>query len=1000
MFLNCHTYYSMRYGVLSPAQLVEKAVQWGISRLALTDINNTSCFSEFEGYCRDKGIVPVYGIDFRNTKGQQQYIGLAKNTSGVQALNRLLSTQSMEGRNLPECAPPIENCWIIYPRLIKPIRQFRENELLGIRPEHIARLFNHELLGFQHKLVALCPATFLDEGGFSLHQHLRAIDENTLLNNISTERCAKKTDRLMPPEALEALYRQYPIIIQNTHKVLENCSTQSDRGLHINRQTFTGSKAGDFTLLEKLAFNGCQKRYPALPCNRQAHDRIKRELDIIQKQDFCAYFLIAWDIVRYAQSAGYHHIGRGSGANSIVAYCLSITDVDPLELDLYFERFINPYRASPPDFDIDFSWDERDDVTDYIFKRYGEDHVALLATYNTFQRRAAIRELGKVYGLSKAEIDQLAENLDCPEAQVAPGPEILCFAQKMEDFPNHLSIHAGGILISEGPIFRHTALQMMPKGFPVTHFDMHHAEALGFHKFDVLSQRGLGHIKDAVDLVYQNQGLRIDVHDITRIKQDEKVKVLLRSGHCMGCFYIESPAMRGLLHKLRCDSYIHLVAASSIIRPGVARSGMMREYIRRFHQPNGFEYPHPVFKDHLGETFGVMVYQEDVMKIVHYFAGLDLDESDILRRIMSGKKYKDDTFERLQQKYFDNCRSRGYPESLIREVWTQIESFSGYSFCKAHSASFAVESIQSLYLKAHFPLEFITAVINNFGGFYATEYYIHEARMMGAHVHPPCVNHSHYLTTLIGKDLYLGFVHLRQIEHQTGNRIVFQRARNGPFNSLEDFICRLDIYPEQVELLIRTGAFSFTGKSKYELLWEKHTVFNPKQRTIAQPGLFGEDRFDFNAEAHTKEAIPAAYPIPSLPDGRYDQAFDEIELLGFPLCSPFELLEDQWRYHAGVTAEDFRYHCGSLIEILGYYVCQKPVYTAKGQRMAFGTWLDRNGHFFDTTHFPNFLGQYPFKGKGVYYLKAKVVEEYGFYSLEVLRMERLAWIHDSRFTEG
>jgi DNA polymerase-3 subunit alpha len=1000
MFLNCHTFYSMRYGVLSPAQLVEKAAQWGMRRLALTDINNTSCFVEFEALCLEKGIEPIYGIDFRDSNGRQQYIGLAKNARGQLELNRLLSTCSMQGTPLPENAPALENTWIIYPRLLKPIRQFRDNELLGIRPEHIARLFNHDLLHFQHKLVILSPATFLDEEGFRLHQLLRAIDGNTLLSKLAPERCAKKTDRLMPPEALEALYRQYPIIIQNTHHLLESCWVRSDRGLHINRQTFTGSKEGDFTLIEKLAFNGCQKRYPALSCNRQAIDRITRELDVIQKQDFCAYFLIAWDIVRYAQSAGYHHIGRGSGANSIVAYCLYITDVDPLELDLYFERFMNPYRASPPDFDIDFSWDERDDITDYIFKRYGQEYVALLATYSTFQLRAAVRELGKVYGLPKADIDKLAENPHSPEAQIAPGPEILSYAQKMEGFPNHLSIHAGGVLISENPIFQYTALQMMPKGFPVTHFDMHHAEDMGFHKFDVLSQRGLGHIKDAVDLVYQNQGLRIDVHDIDRIKKDEKVKTLLRSGHCIGCFYIESPAMRGLLHKLGCDSYVHLVAASSIIRPGVARSGMMREYIRRFHQPNGFEYPHPIFREHLEETFGVMVYQEDVMKIVHHFAGLDLDESDILRRIMSGKKYKDDTFERLRQKYFDNCHARGYPEDLIREVWAQIERFSGYSFCKAHSASFAVESFQSLYLRAHFPLEFITAVINNFGGFYATEYYIHEARLLGAHVHPPCINHSHYLTTLIGKDLYLGFVHLRQMEHQMANRIVFQRARNGPFKSLEDFVCRLDVHSEQLELLIRTGAFRFTGKSKYELLWEKHTVFNPRQRNTAQPGLFGEDPLDFNAGAYAKAGIPGDGTMPSLPDGLHDQAFDEIELLGFPLCCPFELLEDPWRYHAGVTALDFRHHCGSRVEILGYYVCQKSVHTIKGQRMAFGTWLDRQGHFFDTVHFPNFLEQYPFRGRGIYVIQAKVAEEYGFYSLEVLRMERLPWVQDKRFTEG
>jgi DNA polymerase-3 subunit alpha len=402
--------------------------------------------------------------------------------------------------------------------------------------------------------------------------------------------------------------------------------------------------------------------------------------------------------------------------------------------------------------------------------------------------------------------------------------QILRHAVQLVGFPNYLGIHAGGIIITERPIYSYTALQMMPKGFPVTHFDMYHAEDWGFHKFDVLSQRGLGHIKEAVDLIRQNRGVQVDVHDIRSIKQDPKVKAQLRSGQCMGCFYIESPAMRGLLQKLRCDNYVHLVAASSIIRPGVAKSGMMREYIHRFHHPNSFEYLHPVFREHLGETFGVMVYQEDVMKIVHHFAGLDLAESDVLRRIMTGKKFKGDTLEKLRKKYFDHCRERGYSDELAAEVWRQIESFGGYSFCKAHSASFAVESFQSLYLKAYYPIEFMVAVINNFGGYYRTEYYFHEARVAGARLHAPCVNRSLYLTTLYGTDIYTGFIHLQGFERTVAHRIVQARASGGDFRDLNDFCRRVDIAPEQLDILIRIGAFRFSGKSKYALMWEKNRV--------------------------------------------------------------------------------------------------------------------------------------------------------------------------------
>ncbi|RMG87792.1 MAG: DNA polymerase III subunit alpha [Bacteroidetes bacterium] len=980
MYLNCHTYYSLRYGTLSPEKLVETAGKYGVRTLALTDINNTSCTAHFVRLCEKAGIKPLAGIDFRTPEGQQRYVGLARNAEGFRELNQLLTECSLEKKPLPEVPPPMENTFIIYPRLIKPIDQFKPNELLGIRPEHVHRLFSSNVRHFPKKLVLFSPVTFLDDEGFEIHRLLRAIDRNTVLSKLTARDLAPKTEILHPPDVLRQLYQIYPQIIQNTARIIDECDIRFERGLQNNRQTFTGSRAGDFKLLEKLALRGCARRYG--PDHAPAVERVKRELRVIDQLNFCAYFLITWDIIRYAHSVGYHHVGRGSGANSIVAYCLRITDVDPLELDLYFERFINPHRTSPPDFDIDFSWDERDDVTDYIFKRYGRDHTALLATYNTFKGRSIIRELGKVFGLPKADIDKMVNHPDAAARHQEPVARIFKYAQKIEGFPNYLSIHAGGVVITEKPIHYFTALQLMPKGFPITHFDMYHAEDLGFHKYDILSQRGLGHIKEAVDLVKKNQGKAVDIHAVEAIKRDEKVKAQLRSGHCIGCFYIESPAMRGLLTKLKCDNYVHLVAASSIIRPGVSRSGMMREYIRRFHHPHSFEYLHPVFKKHLGETFGVMVYQEDVMKIVHHFAGLELDESDVLRRIMTGKKFQGDTFKQLQKKYFDNCRKRGHSDELAREVWRQIESFSGYSFCKAHSASFAVESFQSLYLKAYFPLEFMVAVINNFGGFYPVEYYFHEARMCGATLHAPCVNHSLYLTTISGTDIYTGFVHIRSFERHTAHRIVFERARGGAFRDLADFVGRVEISGEQLEILIRVGAFRFTGKSKYELMWEKNAVFNPKEK-FESSGLLFEDEY-------------ADFQLPELRDGPFDQAFDELELLGFSLRSPFELLKDPPDVR-GVHARDLPAYAGKMVCIIGYYVCKKNVYTVKGDLMHFGTWLDESGHYFDTVHFPNFSKTAPFRGKGIYKIEGKVVIEYGFPSLEVVRMERLPFVRDERF---
>lgn len=818
MYLNCHSCYSLRYGVLTPAQLVAAAVERGVKSLAITDINNTSCTWEVVTRCREAGIRPVPGIEFRR-EGRLLYIGLARSDVGFAGLCRFLSDCSIDGLPLPDTPPELEDTIIIYPRAVRSPDKLRSHEYIGIRPSAVHGLFSSPLRQYPDRLVDWAPTTFLDRDGYRTHKLLRAIDTNVIIGRLNPVDHAPEDEVFWTPAQLAMAYARCPELLHRAEALLDDCRCDLRSDARHNRQTFTGATGDDLALLRKLADSGLHRRYG--PGDKTAAERVARELKVIEQMHFAPYFLITWDIIRYARSAGFFHVGRGSGANSIVAYCLGITDVDPLELDLYFERFINPYRSSPPDFDIDFSWDERDDVTDYIFKRYGRGNTALLATYNTFKGRSIIRELGKVFGLPKDDIDRIVDEPLATEKHHSYARHIFHFGKNLDGLPNYLGIHAGGILIGERPLYAHTALQMMPKGFPVTHFDMHHAEDLGFHKYDVLSQRGLGHIKEAVDLVRANRGVSVDIHDIPRIKQDERVRARLRSGQCIGCFYIESPAMRGLLSKLRCDNYVHLVAASSIIRPGVAQSGMMREYIQRYHRPHDFQYLHPVFAEHLRETFGVMVYQEDVMKIVHHFAGLDLDESDVLRRVMTGKKKSSAEFARLQQKYFDNCRARGYPEELTQEVWRQIESFSGYSFCKAHSASYAVESFQSLYLKTYYPLEFMVAVINNFGGFYRTEVYVHEARMQGARIHPPCVNRSGWLTGIRGEDVYLGFVHMQGLERRLAQDLIAERERGGPYRDLGDCCRRVPADPSQIDLLIRIGAFRFTGQSKYELMWER-----------------------------------------------------------------------------------------------------------------------------------------------------------------------------------
>lgn len=946
--------------------------------LGIADINNSTGVIDFVKACNEAGIHPLAGIEFREGN-KYLYTGVARNNEGFRELNEFLTEHRLNKKSLPGQPPVLPNCYVVYPfeGLYPP--KLRDNEFIGIRPADTGRLLSSPLRSRQSKLVVRNPVSFSGKAGFELHRHLRAIGNNTLLSKLDPSLMARPDEIMLPHDEVLKAFEYYPDILRNSEKMMAGCHIEFDFHSIKNKKTFTGSLYDDKVLLEKLAMDGLEYRYGKN--NKEAEARLRHELQLITRLGFASYFLITWDMIRYSMSRGFYHVGRGSGANSVVAYCLKITDVDPIDLNLYFERFINPRRSTPPDFDIDYSWRERDEVQDYIFKRYGRKHTALLGAMSTFKGRSIYRELGKVYGLPKAEIDRLVHHPDDPEGKNSITGRIHSLAEMMAGFPNLRSIHAGGILISEEPICAYTALDMPPKGFPTTQWDMYVAGDIGFEKLDILSQRGIGHIRECADIVAENQGISVDVHQVNKFKKDEKVKDLLRHGETNGCFYVESPAMRGLLKKLRCDDYLRLVAASSIIRPGVAKSGMMREYIHRFHHPGDFKYLHPIMKEQLEETYGVMVYQEDVLKVCHHFAGLDLSDSDVLRRAMSGKFRSRKEFDRIVKKFFSNCREYGYPDSLVKEVWRQIESFAGYSFSKAHSASYAVESFQSLYLKAYYPLEFMVAVINNFGGFFQRWVYFNEARRHGATIILPCVNHSTYKTRIIGKKIYIGFIHIENLEKNLGREIALERDRNGSFRSLDDFIQRMPAGIEQLVLLIRAGAFNFTGKPKSHLLWETHLHLGKNSVKPSAYTLFQQKMKEFK--------------LPYLEKSKLEDAYDELELLGFPqTMSWFDLLQ---RPVNGVArAADMMKYVGKRVQMAGLLVSVKYVRTVKKEIMHFAAFLDDKGEFFDSTHFPDSLKKYPFRGNGVYMLYGRIVEEFGFPGLEVERMLKLPLKPDPR----
>ncbi|WP_312172245.1 DNA polymerase III subunit alpha [Chryseobacterium sp.] len=978
MFLNCHSYHSLRYGTVSIEDLVHQAVDLNIKALALTDINTVTGIYDFYRLCQEHHIKPIVGAEIR-VENELYYICLAENASGIAEINKLLTGYNCDNITIPRTNPSFEHTYVIYPLSNIPEILYG-NEFIGIRQEELNLLIRPEMKKWVEKMVILHPVTFDGTEEYKLHKILRAIDGNTLISKLSESDYCKSTETFTDKKQLLNYYKPYSQIIENTKYLVNGCSFNFDFSTPKNKKYFTDSKEQDFELLRQLAFEGLKKRYP--DGNPDAIARVNKELKVIDQLNFCGYFLITWDIIQYSNRMGFMHVGRGSGANSIVSYCIGITDICPLELDLYFERFLNLNRKTPPDFDIDWSWQTRDVILEYIFKKYGKDHVAFCGTNVEFKYRSIFREVGKTFGLPKEELDALAGKPMDQHDNNSVFRSVHYYGKMLEKYPNQRSMHSCGILISEEPITTYSALEMPPKGFPIVQFDMHTAEAIGLEKFDILSQRGLGTIKDTVDLIREKRGITVDIKDTTLSKNEARCNEFLSIGRTIGCFYIESPAMRGLLRRLKCENYKVLVAASSIIRPGVAQSGMMREYIFRHNNPNKFEYFHDVFEQELGETYGIMVYQEDVIKIALHFGGLSATDGDVLRRAMSGKGRSLSALQKVKDHFFESCKELGHPEQLSKEVYRQIESFAGYSFCKAHSASYAVESYQSLYLKVYYPIEFMVCAINNGGGFYRTEVYVHEAKMSGAIIHNPCVNLSEFKTTVYGKDVYLGLMHIEKLEGRIAQMIPEERKDRGNFTSLENFVKRIPIGIETLQILIFIGAFRFTGKQKHELLIEARFLMAGNRPDNRQLTLLQEPK---------KE-----YQLPAIERDPFEDAFDEIEILGFPVSfSPFDLL--QTKYRGSVMAKDLTKFHKQQVKMLAYLISRKHVPTKKGA-MFFGTWIDAEGEYFDTAHFPNCLEEYPFQGGGCYLLLGTVEVDFHFPTITIHKMAKMPFIPDPRYS--
>ena len=984
MYLNCHSYYSLRYGTFSETELLELALENNIDAIALTDINNTSACMNFIQQAKKTNIKPVIGVDFRNGN-TQQFVALAKSNKGFENINRYLASFLEAKTNIPDKPDFLEETYIIYPFekvLELNLTSFAENEFIGVAVAQINKLRFSYLNKFKDKIVVQQQVTIRNKKDFNAHRLLRAIDNNILLSKLPKSEECLPTDVMYPANKLALSCNEFPYILKNTKALLDNCTVDfgfDNARENQNQQRYGASFEEDCEMLINLCKTKLYKRYKKP--TQQVHDRLQKELKVIVDLKFVSFFLINYDIISYAKSNNFFHVGRGSGANSIVAYILGITDVDPIELDLYFERFINPFRASPPDFDIDFSWKDRDTVTQYIFNRF--KNVALLATYVTFKYRAVVRELGKVFGLPKEEIDKLSKGTKNTQLDDI-AKLVLKYGKLIEGFPNYVSVHSAGVLILEKPIHYYSATNLPPKGFPTVQFDMNIADQVGIFKFDILGQRGLAKIKDALAIIKGNNPEHpvIDINDIERFKKDENINNLLKTGGAIGAYYVESPAMRGLMQKLQTNDYLGLVAASSIIRPGVSGSGMKEEFIKRHRFPDKRKEAHPILLQIMPETYGVMVYQEDVMKVANKFADLSLGEADVLRRGMSGKYRSITEFKAVEDKFITNCRKKGFKDELIFEVWNQIKSFAGYAFAKGHSASYAVESYQSLFLKCYYPIEFMTAVLNNGGGFYSAEHYIHEAKMCGATIALPCINTSDHANIVKGKTIYLGFGYLKSLESLVIQRMLTERQLFGNFTSLDDFTNRVSISIEQLTILIRINAFRFLNIPKTELLWQATFKLNatksPQQQS--QEKLFSLPHQNFQ--------------IPKLNNHWLENVYDEIELLGFTIHDYFSLISEKIYPHK--KAKEMPHFTDKNILLYGQLVSTRFNKTSQGKLMRLSTFIDADGHYFDAVHFTDVVHAYPINGMGIYACYGKITNRFGFCSMNIIKSKKVSITGDPR----
>lgn len=1075
--LHVHSYYSLLDGVPGIEQLIQQARKLKMKHLAITDHNALYGAVMFFKQAQEAGIHPIIGSEITLRDGSKLVL-LVKNETGYRNLCMLLSTGHLQGGHLKfdielknvfryrnglialSGGQPGKIWKLAKERKIEEAKSYCRQmkavwgEAFYIELQHFGPndfLVNIRLrdLAIQHHipLVASNDVHFLSAEDWPLRRVLHAIDQNTLVDKIAS--AGSREQYLKSAAEMKTLFHKFPNAIINTEKIARQCQFEFSLGKPIFPKIDLPEGETSFSHLWKMAFDGAKGRYQ--PLTRKFISRLNYELNTINELGFSDYFLIVKDIVDYCNRQGIPCVGRGSAGDSVVSYVLGITQVDPLRYNLYFERFLNPERADPPDIDLDICWKSRDRVLDYVYKKYGENRTAMICTFNTFQLRSSIRDVARAFGFPEDEIStitkylphygiqqlsQAIENLpECRDLQQNADvfKQVLEIAKRIADFPRHQSIHPGGVIIAPDRITHYTPLQVAGKGIIVSHYDMYSIEPLGLVKMDLLGVRSLSIITDCLNNVkrlyqelqgkeiadsssnsgvkseqnndtngilnfatpvkskyineknkvekeicqYQIQSGKIVKKEITSYlmpnrfpfldikknhlspldlrmipENDPNVTQLLRSGLSMGCFQTESPGMRGLLRKMQIDNVDDIITAVALIRPGAANSGMKDLYIQRRAGLAEVEYVHPSLKPVLEDTYGGVVYQEQVMQVAAEVAGFSLSQADVLRKAMTKSRNKK-TLLSMQQDFIDGARKKGLTEEQAKQVWLFLANFVGYGFNKAHSATYGVIAYQTAYLKYYFPVPYMTAVLNNHGGFYSKAAYIEECRRMGIELLPPDINDSEKEFTFQNRSIRVGLDMIFELTEKTKDRILQERALS-PFHDYYDFVRRVTPHEGEVINLIKCGALRSLNENEPWLLLQNKLFFKHKRNRNLTESLLQNVRL--------------------LPYNKYQRILNEMEILDFTVTGhPLDIFEEKIDWCHVTPSSELESRKGNRINFVGWLVTSRRVKTQTRQYMKFLTLEDKHG-LCEAVMFPVVYSQYGHvvKGYGPYWVTGTV----------------------------